>query len=65
MLDLQFVTPYATSGALASSRDALRADSDLRAYSPCHWRDGTAGTPELIRVKACIRLVANLAIRCT
>ncbi len=35
---------------MASSRDALRADSDLRAYSlrPCHRRDGTAGTPELI-----------------
>ena len=43
-----YVMPYATSGALASSRDALRADSDLRAYRPCHWRDGTAGTPELI-----------------
>ena len=28
------VTPYATSGALASSRDALRADLDLRAYRP-------------------------------
>ena len=42
------VTPYATSGALANSRDALRADSDLRAYRPCHRRDGTAGTPELI-----------------
>ena len=47
--EVQDVTPYATSGALASSRDALRADSDLRAYSPCHRRDGTAGTPELIR----------------
>jgi hypothetical protein len=33
----------ATSGALASSRDALRADSDLRAYGPCHQRDCTAG----------------------
>ena len=33
------VTPYATSGALASSRDALRADSDPRAYRPCHRRD--------------------------
>ena len=43
------ITPHATSGALASSRDALRADSDLRVYSPCHRRDGTAGTPELIR----------------
>ena len=31
-----------------SSRDALRADSDLRAYGPCHRRDGTAGTPELL-----------------
>ena len=28
------VTPYATSRALASSRDALRPDSDLRAYRP-------------------------------
>jgi hypothetical protein len=26
------VATYATSGALASSRDALRADSDLQAY---------------------------------
>ena len=43
------VTPYATSGALASSRDALRADTDLRAYRPCHRRDGTAGTLEFIR----------------
>ncbi len=42
------VATYATSGALASSRDALRADSDLRAYGPCHRRDGTAGTPELL-----------------
>ncbi len=39
----------ATSGACASSRDALRADSDLRAYGPCHRRHGTAGTPELLR----------------
>ncbi len=39
---------YATSGALASSRDALRADSDLRAYWSCHQRDGTADTPELL-----------------
>ena len=39
---------YATSGALASSRDALRADSDLRAYGPCHRRDCTADTPELL-----------------
>ena len=30
---------------MASSRDALRADSDLRAYSPCHRRDGTADPP--------------------
>ena len=30
------------------SRDALRAYSDLRAYWPCHRRDGTAGTPELL-----------------
>ncbi len=30
-----------------SSRDALRADSDLRAYWPCHRRDGTTGTLEL------------------
>jgi hypothetical protein len=43
------VATYATSGALASSRDALRADSDLRAYGPCHRRDGTAGTPELLQ----------------
>ncbi len=42
------VATYATSGALASSRDALRADSDLRAYGPCHRRDGAAGTPELL-----------------
>ncbi len=33
--------PYATSGALASSRDALRVDSDLRAYGPFYWKDGT------------------------
>ncbi len=39
---------YVKSGALASSRDSLRADSDLRAYGPCHQRDGTAGTPELL-----------------
>ncbi len=39
---------YATSEALASSWDALRADSDLRAYGPCHRRDGTAGTQELL-----------------
>ena len=39
---------YATSGALASSRNALRADTDLRAYTPCHRRDGTAGTQELL-----------------
>ncbi len=42
------VATYATSGALASSRDTLRADSDLRAYGSCHRRDGTAGTPELL-----------------
>ncbi len=42
------VATCATSGALASSRDALRADSDLRAYGPCHRRDGTAGTAELL-----------------
>ncbi len=42
------VATNATSGALASSRDALPADSDLRAYGPCHRRDGTAGTPELL-----------------
>ena len=35
-----FVATYATSGALASSRDALRADSDLRAYG--HAIGGTA-----------------------
>ncbi len=45
---LNNVATYATSGALASSRDALRADSDLRAYGPCHRSDGTAGTPELL-----------------
>jgi hypothetical protein len=28
------------------NRDALRADSDLRAYGPFHRRDGTADTPE-------------------
>ena len=39
------VTTYSTSGAFASSRDALRADSDLLAYRSCHRRDGTAGTP--------------------
>ncbi len=39
---------HATSGALASSRGALRAYLDLRAYGPCHRRDGTAGTPELL-----------------
>ena len=38
-----------TSGALASSRDALRADSDLQTYRPCRRSDGTAGTPDLIR----------------
>ncbi len=43
-----FVATLATSAALASSRDALRADSDLRAYWPCHRRDGTAGTQELL-----------------
>jgi hypothetical protein len=41
-----------TIGAYASrcSLDALRADSDPRAYRPCHrlaGRDGTASTPEL------------------
>ncbi len=34
--------------ACASSRDALRADLDLRAYGPCHRRDCTAGTPKLL-----------------
>ena len=58
------VTPYATSGALASSRDALRADSDLRAYRPCHRRDGTAGTPELIRRRH-HRRAASLSVRTT
>ena len=47
-MSLTFVATYATSGALASSRDALRADLDLRAYGPCHRRDGTADTPELL-----------------
>ncbi len=44
------VVQYATSGAYAISRDALWADSDLRApgYRPCHRRDGTAGPLELI-----------------
>ena len=44
------VATYATSGALASSRDTLRANWDLRAYWPCHRtpRDCTAGTPELL-----------------
>ena len=42
------VAPYATTGALASSWDALLADSDLRAYRPCHRRDCTAGTLELL-----------------
>jgi hypothetical protein len=37
--------PYA---AYASSRDALRAESDHRAYRPCHRKDGTAGIPELM-----------------
>ncbi len=37
---LIIVATYATSGALASSRDALRADSDLRAYG--HAIGGTA-----------------------
>ena len=41
-LSMSTVTPYATSGALASSRDALRADSDLRAYSPVRAIGGTA-----------------------
>ena len=40
------VAPHATPGAYdASSQVTLRADSDLRAYRPCHWRDGTAGIP--------------------
>ena len=57
------VTLYATSGALASSRDALlvRADSDLRAYRPCHRRDGTVGTPELI-YGCCHRRASSLAV---
>jgi hypothetical protein len=42
------VATSAKSGACASSQDALRADSDLRAYGPCVRRDGTAGTPELL-----------------
>ena len=57
-------TPYATSGALASSRDALRADSDLRAYRPCHRRDCTAGSPELIRRRH-HRRAASLSVRTT
>ncbi len=31
-----------------SSRGALLADSDARAYRPFHRRDGSAGTQELI-----------------
>ena len=48
LLGVKSVATTATSGALASSRDALRADSDLRAYGPCHRRDGTSDTPELL-----------------
>ena len=58
------VTPYATSGALASSRDALRTDSDIRAYRPCHRRDGTAGTPELIH-RRYHRRAASLSVMTT
>ena len=58
------VTPYATSGALASSQDALQADSDLRVYRPCHQRDCTAGTPELIRRRH-HRRAASLSVRTT
>ncbi len=47
-MDFVAAAPCATSGAYASSRYALRADSDLRAYRPCHRRDGTSGAPELI-----------------
>jgi hypothetical protein len=39
---LKHVAPYATSGASASCRDTLGADSDLRAYGTCHRRDGKA-----------------------
>ncbi len=38
------------------SRDALRTDSDHRAYRPCHRREGTADTTELIY--RCYRLRA-------
>jgi hypothetical protein len=62
-MDESGVTPYATSGALGSSRDALLADSDLRAYRPCH-RDGTAGTLELIR-RCYHRRAASLSVRTT
>ncbi len=44
---------YSTAGAVASSRDTLRADPDLRAYRPCHMRDGTAGDSELIVICTC------------
>ncbi len=42
----KLVAPYATSGAYENSWDALRADSNLRAYGTCRRRDGTEGTPE-------------------
>ena len=64
LIKVDAVTQYATSGALASSRDALRADSDLRAYRPCRRRDGTAGTPGLIRRRH-HRRAASLSMRTT
>ena len=61
---IRHVTPFATSGALASSRDALQTVSDLRAYRPCHRRDGTAGTPELI-YRCYHRRAASLSVMTT
>ena len=49
---------------MASSRDALWADSDLPAYRSCHRRDGTAGTPELIR-RRYHRRAASLSVMTT
>ena len=55
------VPPYVTSGASASGREALRADSDLRAYRPCHRKDGSAGTPERIHRRRYLRRAASLS----
>ncbi len=49
---------------MLSSRDALLADSDLRAHRPCHRRDGTAGTPELVHRRH-HRRAASLSVRTT